>query len=429
MKTLVPVNINSEVGRLRGVILHSPGREVANMTPNETEAALYSDIINTDVAEREYFRISGVLSMLADTFEVKDLLTDVLRDEKQRYEVLNRIEAIEPEIGRKCYGVALKEKMMDCAPDELSRMLIEGVEMKPDNVERFFSRERYSLIPMYNLFFTRDASMCVGNNVLVGKMATSVRDRESVIMKSIFDFTPQFCTKTFNLCEGNKEVSNRNVSIEGGDVLVLRDDVIAVGCGLRTTPRAIDILADALREKCRGREFHIFVQELPKSPESFIHLDMVFTMLSRDECMAYAPVIFSHGMYSTVHVRIVNGEKVCVTEEDNLIDGLAKVGMELKPIFCGGNKPVYREREQWHSGANFFAVAPGKVLGYARNTYTVEAMNNAGYDIFRAIDIIEGKTDISRSNKYFITIDVSELTRGGGGLRCMTMPFNRDALF
>lgn len=428
MKTLRPVNINSEVGKLRGVILHCPGKEVACMTPNETRAALYSDIINTDVAEREYFRISGVLSMLADTFEVKDLLTEILRDEKQRFEVLGRIEEIEPELGYKCYGTSLKEKMMDYSPEELSRLLIEGVEMERDNVEKFFSNERYSLIPMYNLFFTRDASMCVGNNVLVGKMATSVRDRESVIMKSIFDFTPEFKTQTFNLCDNEKSCLRKNISIEGGDVLVIRDDIIAVGCGLRTTPRAIDILVEALKEQSRGKEYHIFVQELPDTPESFIHLDMVFTMLSNDECMAYAPVIFSHGMYRTLHLRIADGKKVGITEEKNLIDGLGKLGVELKTVFCGGNKPVHREREQWHSGANFFAVAPGKVLGYARNTYTVEAMSNAGYDIFRAIDIIEGRSDISKSNKYFITIDVSELTRGGGGLRCMTLPFNRETL-
>ena len=425
MKTLVPVNINSEVGRLRGVILHSPGREVANMTPNETEAALYSDIINTDVAEREYFRISGVLSMLADTFEVKDLLTDVLRDEKQRYEVLNRIEAIEPEIGRKCYGVALKEKMMDCAPDELSRMLIEGVEMKPDNVERFFSRERYSLIPMYNLFFTRDASMCVGNNVLVGKMATSVRDRESVIMKSIFDFTPQFCTKTFNLCEGNKEVSNRNVSIEGGDVLVLRDDVIAVGCGLRTTPRAIDILADALREKCRGREFHIFVQELPKSPESFIHLDMVFTFLDRDKCMIFEPLILGDNQYQTVHITIRDGKVSRIASAPDILSVLGKLGMDLEPVICGGADEWDQEREQWHSGANCFAFAPGKVLTYARNVHTLEELDRKGFNVVAADDVISGRVSIDGNGLYAVTVAGSELPRGGGGARCMTMPLAR----
>lgn len=411
---------------MRGVILHSPGAEVSSMTPTETESALYSDIINTDVADREYYRISGVLSMLAETYQVRDLLSDILEDEDCRMEVLDRIEKIEPQIGYKCCGGTLKNRMMDCSSAELSRMLIEGVELERDNVERFFSKERYTLVPMYNLFFTRDASMCIGNDVLVGKMANSIRNRESVIMKSIFDFIPGFETRTFNLCSSDTDM-NKSIHIEGGDVLVLREDVIAVGCGQRTTPKAIDRLIEGLARRNGIDGMHVFIQELPDSPESFIHLDMVFTMLDRNECMVYAPVILSNGIFRTAHVFMEGGKVVSIKEEDNLLFGLKSVGMNLKPIFCGGNRPVHREREQWHSGANFFAVGPGKVMGYARNSYTVEAMNRAGYDIFRAIDIIEGKADISKSSKFFVTIDVSELTRGGGGLRCMTMPFNRDS--
>ena len=103
--------------------------------------------------------------------------------------------------------------------------------------------------------------------------------------------------------------------------------------------------------------------------------------------------------------------------------------MVLEPVYCGGEDETWNmEREQWHSGANFFCVAPGKVLGYARNNYTVEAMNNAGFEIIRANDVISNKVDLSKYEKYMITIEGSELPRGGGGARCMTMPINRDAV-
>lgn len=428
MKYIMPVNLNSEIGKLNGVIIHSPGAEVASMSPSEVEHALFSDIINTDVANREYFRISSILSMFSQTFQVRDLLSDVLADEKNRLEVLNRVQVTEPQIGERLFGTTLKDKLMQCSPFELSRLLVEGVELERDNVRRFLSRDRYSLIPLYNMFFTRDSAFCIGNKVISSKMANIVRNRESVIMKSIFDFIPEFKTSVIDLDKGNNLPIGRNVTIEGGDVLVLRDDILVIGCGARTTAEAIDSLIENISILYKERELHVLVQELPLSPASFIHLDMVFTMLDRNECMVYAPVIYSHGIYRAVHVCVRNGKISLIEEKDNLLSALKELGMDLKPVFCGADKPVSREREQWHSGANFFALAPGKVMGYARNYNTVEVMNNAGYDIFRAIDIIEGKANICNSKKFFITIDVSELTRGGGGLRCMTMPFNREIL-
>ena len=115
-------------------------------------------------------------------------------------------------------------------------------------------------------------------------------------------------------------------------------------------------------------------------------------------------------------------------QEPGLLEALRTVGLELKPIFCGGDTVVNQQREQWHSGANFFAVGPGKVLGYARNYYTAEAMSKAGFEIIKAADVIDGKVDVNGCGKFFITLDVSELARGGGGLRCMTMPVHRDDL-
>jgi arginine deiminase len=202
MNPIVEVNVQSEIGKLNGVIIHTPGEEVENMTPENAERALYSDIINLSIARKEYKQISGVLSKLTKTYEVKDLLCNILKDDKIKQEVLDRIERIEPFIGEKSPKGSLKEQLLEENAENLSRLLIEGVEMVKDNLTKFLSKDWFALRPMHNFFFTRDASMSMYNEVLIGRMANSIRDRESVIMQSIFDFTPEFKTQTLTLCFG-----------------------------------------------------------------------------------------------------------------------------------------------------------------------------------------------------------------------------------
>lgn len=427
MSKIVEVNVQSEIGKLNGVILHTPGEEVENMTPENAKRALYSDILNLSIARKEYKQLSEVLGKITKTYQVKDLLTNILKDDAIKLEVLNRIEKIEPFIAETTPKGSIKDQLLDENAEDLARLLIEGVEMKCDTLTKFLNKDWYDLRPLHNFFFTRDASMSMYNEVLIGRMANAVRDREAIIMQSIFDFTPGFNTKTLSLNTESDPL--RKLTIEGGDVQIARDDILVIGNGMRTSTRAIDALMYNFINRNEDKVQHILVQELPHSPESFIHLDMVFTFLDKDKCMVYEPLIMSPGNYQTVHIKIQHGKLISIRREKTLLHALKKLGMDLEPVYCGGEDETWNmEREQWHSGANFFCVAPGKVLGYARNNYTVEAMNNAGFEIIRANDVISNKVDLSKYEKYMITIEGSELPRGGGGARCMTMPINRDAV-
>ena len=368
MSKIVEVNVQSEIGKLNGVILHTPGEEVENMTPENAERALYSDILNLSIARKEYKQLSEVLGKITKTYQVRDLLTNILKDDAIKLEVLNRIEKIEPFIAEETPKGSIKDKLLDEDAEDLARLLIEGVEMKRDTLTKFLNKDWYDLRPLHNFFFTRDASMSMYNEVLIGRMANAVRDREAVIMQSIFDFTPGFKTRTLNLNTTNDPT--RKLTVEGGDVLIARDDILVIGNGVRTSTRGIDALMYNFIKRNEDKVQHILVQELPHSPESFIHLDMVFTFLDKDKCMVYEPLIMSPGNYQTVHIKIQHGKLISIRREKTLLHALKKLGMDLEPVYCGGEDETWNmEREQWHSGANFFCVAPGKVIPFSSNTF------------------------------------------------------------
>jgi arginine deiminase len=413
----IQIEVCSEFGKLEGVIIHTPGQEVEEMTPENAERALYSDILNLSVAAEEYSTFKNVLNKVTQTFEVKDLLSDILKIKEVKTALLK-------EICNNEGALDILGTLMEQDAPELARQLIQGVYLERNNLTRYLSQERFSLRPLHNFLFTRDASMSFGNEVLIGKMASKVRDREAVIMNAIFNNHPLIGTSTINPNTSENIANFPGISIEGGDFQVGREDVLVIGTGIRTSTQGIDFILENIKSKKGGLQ-HILIQELPDTPESFIHLDMVFTFLDADSCMVYQPLIMGTNRFHTIHIQIENGKVISIQEQKNLPKALKKLGIDMNPIQCGGGIDNWtQEREQWHSGANFLAFAPGKVIGYERNVHTIDELNRNGFQIIPAKDLLGGLCEIP-DGKCVVTIPGSELARGGGGARCMSMPIRR----
>ena len=405
---------------MEGVIIHQPGSEVENMTPENAERALYSDILNLSIASKEFALLEGVLKSVTSVFYVKNLLADILVDENVRIKLLKEICISE---GNDCNPFSLAENKAD----DLANFLIEGIVLEKNNLTNYLSNERFLLRPLHNLFFTRDSAMGMNDQMIIGKMANPVRERETLIMDAIFSNHPTFETKILNPVDSKKGiVANPKSTLEGGDFQVARENVFVIGTGVRTSTQGIDFIIENIKQ-LKSETQHIIVQELPSKPESFIHLDMVFTFLNTDSCMIYEPVITRMNRLRTIHIQIENRKVTKIEEKPNILVALQKTGIDLNPIFCGSRTDSWiQEREQWHSGANFFAFAPGKVIGYERNSHTIDELSNNGYEVLKAADVISGKISVDNYKKCVVLIAGSELARGGGGARCMTMPVRRS---
>ena len=416
------INIQSEIGRLDAVLLHRPGAEVENMTPRNVSRALYSDILNLSIARKEYELLYGVLDKVADVYEVSDLLKSVLDKEKPREELIRRI-CVSEEV------IPYYDTLMQMESSELARVLIEGLPARIDSLTSYFRNEYYAIYPLYNFYFTRDAAVTVGNKALVCRMANKVRMRESLIMNAIYRHSGKFECEVTDANEQRDRASS--VIMEGGDIIIAREDILIIGNGVRTTSQGIDFIIDRICRTYRHGCYNILVQQLPSEPESFIHLDMVFTLLDCDKCMVFKPLIMQDNQYQTVHIVIEDGNVSSIRPVAGLLPALKALGMDLKPVICGGADEWNQEREQWHSGANSFAFAPGKVLTYARNIHTLEELDANGFEVISAAEFISGRRDdlvTDPSKLCAVALNGSELPRGGGGARCMTMPLSRQKI-
>jgi arginine deiminase len=410
------VQVTSEIGPLRTVICHTPGTELLAVTPANREDFLYDDIIDLDLARREHQRFNAILSRFAEVHEVTDLLCDIIDIPEVRTFLIEKVTDV-------AQSEPLARQLQQVSAEELARTFVEGLE-NPDAgpLQKLLNVESYILPPLPNLYFTRDASMAVGDGVIVGSMRYTVRWTEEILMKALFRYHPILGNSGI-IYDGSEE-RRAGYTIEGGDVHILRPDLVIMGMSERSSPGAFDILAEQLVKQQGITDILVVVLPIERS---MIHLDMIWTMVDKDHCIISPPSFVGPTRFPVLHYH---AGRQGMREMPNLFAALREVGMPMEPIFCGGARRTLQEREQWSSGCNFVAVRPGVVLGYSRNEYTYAEMEReAGYRVVDGLEFLTGETSIDDGDKAIITFEGAELVRGGGGARCMTMPVRREEIW
>lgn len=422
------LRIESEIGRLRTVLVHEPGREIDRMVPAMMQDLLFDDILFGARAREEHRRFRQVLKFVADeVLEARDLLEEVLQDAGARNAILTELATL------LAWPPAVLVALNDLPADRLAAGLVEGIEHPRPEITGSLD-SLYLLPPLPNWFFQRDPAVVLGDRVIRSAMATRARWREPLLSGAIFAFHPRFGRlsdafwfREFAAEEKSLSLARMRPTLEGGDVLVMSPETLVIGYSERTEKITIERLAEALRKE-RSPVKRILVVAIPPQ-RATMHLDTIFTRLSEGECLCHAPMILPGGAEEVdVYEADLTGREVSWTTKDDLLSALRAHGIDLEPISCGGSDPIDQQREQWTDGANLFALAPGLVLGYDRNIRTADELARHGYRILSDDDLLLGRETLERKKpvKQAILMSAPELSRARGGPRCMTMPLVRD---
>ena len=397
----------SEIGKLNKVLLHRPGAELESLTPSTIERLLFDDIPYLKIAQEEHDRFAQVLrDNGVEVIYYVDEVGKVISDPVLQLQLVNDFLNLS-KINSKGLRAALTSYLLAMPPKEMAAKLIAGIRRSEVATARATSlmdvaNDDYPFVsdPMPNLYFTRDPGACVGDGLNIHRMHFAARKRESLLLKYMFLYDRDFATME------NKQWSDLSgtYSIEGGDVLVLSKDIVAVGLSQRTTTSGAEDFARNLLTD--GQFKKVLAFDIPKS-RAFMHLDTVFTMVDYDKFTIHPEI---EGPLSVYEMTMERGELKFNAVKDDLSSVLKKElnlpAVEL--LRCGDGDLMAAQREQWNDGSNTLCIAPGKVITYERNYVTNDLLSRNGLEV--------------------ITVPSSELSRGRGGPRCMSCPVNRDDL-
>lgn len=402
-----PINVFSEIGPLKTVMLHRPGKELENLMPDYLETLLFDDIPFLPQAQKEhdYFaealRSKGIEVVYLEVLAAESLLNDAIRDEFIT-EYLNEANIKEGETKKAIYKMLTSyENNLDLINKTMEG--IQKVDMPKINqkslTDMVDTDYPFVIDPMPNLYFTRDSFATIGNGVSLNHMYSVTRRRETLYGKYIFNYHPRFKNEDIPMLYDRDDTTR----IEGGDELVLSKELVAVGISQRTEAASIEKLAKNIFDEKMGFK-HVLAFDIG-SERKFMHLDTVFTMVDYDKFTIHPEIEGNLTVYSISEGE--NGLDI-IKETDSLEHILAKYLSldKVTLIRCGGGNLVEAAREQWNDGSNTLTIAPGEVIVYDRNTVTNKKLEEAGVKL----NYIPG----------------SELVRGRGGPRCMSMPLYRE---
>lgn len=407
------INVSSEIGHLSGVIVHTPGHEVSLVNPELKDELLFDDIIFEDDARGEHMDMLDIFKAAmpeqGKVLEVIELFREAIHNKDAHAFYIEQLIKEFPEANLS----VIEKELLGLEPDDLLRFSTQGT---------LSGSKEFNLLPSPNLLFTRDLAAVVGNNILVSRAATRTRLRESLMMETLVQFHP-----LFDSVRDNAIRISGNQSIEGGDILVESEDLVLIGMSERTSFTGLMKAADGLLN--HGVKTVLAV-DIPKQRAS-MHLDTIFTFASKNECIAFPPAIMEQ--QDNVVALQKEGDKITSQAHSSLQQALNEFsGVDYQFIKCGGEDRTSQFREQWTDGANVFALAPGIIVGYERNTKTFNTLIDHGYSYMNQFEFIEEYSnkdlEISDSNKIAISFQGHELCRGRGGARCMTMPISRAVL-
>lgn len=393
------INVYSEIGQLKKVLLHRPGEEVENLTPEYLKILLFDDIPYLKIAREEHDKFAAVLKKNGvEVIYLEDLSAESIKNEeiKKRFlrEVINESSVKEEAVKNR-----IKDYFKNMPEKDIILTIMAGLRFKELGISEDDKEYPFVMNPMPNLYFTRDPFASVGRGITINSMKTITRRRETIFAKYIFEYHPLFKDQDIPKWYDRDD----KYCMEGGDELVLSKEVLAIGHSERSDSRAILRIAKNIFEK--GESFEtVLMFEIPKR-RAFMHLDTVFTMVDYDKFILH-PNIEESTKVNAIRYDHKNKELVINEEVDSLQRILSKyVKRDVKLIRCGGGDKIVASREQWNDGSNTLAIAPGKVITYERNYVTNEILD--------------------KNNVSVISIPSSELSRGRGGPRCMSMPIYR----